>query len=341
MDARNHTAEITKLFDSLLRRAPRPPELENWVARARRDNTSFEALFDQVTALEEYKTRAGVLTSHPPGHYYSPVVDSESLKGSHRVDRNQPLDRLLGLPIDDGVMLDMLATLTPHLGHHRFADAKQDGERYFTGNGFFELGDALILSGMIAHFRPAQIIEIGSGFSTACMLDAADREGLATRVTCIEPFPARLRANLTPPDAERVTIVEAMVQATDPEMYRALKAGDILFIDSTHVMKTGSDVCFELFEILPRLAPGVIVHIHDIQYPFEYPDVWIFDKKRSWNEIYAVRAFLSFNTRFKVIAFNNYLGRFHKDRLQAAYGAEVRNTGGGLWMRVEPDGTGC
>jgi hypothetical protein len=118
-------------------------------------------------------------------------------------------------------------------------------------------------------------------------------------------------------------------------MYRSLGAGDILFIDSTHVMKTGSDVCFELFEILPRLAPGVIVHIHDIQYPFEYPEVWIFDKKRSWNEIYAVRAFLSFNTRFRVIGFNNYLGRFHKAKLEAAYGAEVRNSGGGLWMQVE------
>jgi hypothetical protein len=153
-------------------------------------------------------------------------------------------------------------------------------------------------------------------------------------ITCVEPYPTRLRNNLTEVDHARVTIIEDMVQKTDLALYDTLEAGDILFIDSTHVVKTGSDVCFEFFEILPRLKPGVIVHVHDIQYPFEYPDIWIFDKRRSWNEIYLLRAFLMYNDRFRVIAFNNYLGTHHRKVLEAAYGGPVGNVGGSIWMHV-------
>lgn len=333
--ARNLGTEITQLFVHLLSRNPRPAELDNWINRATQQKLSFADLFNQVLALEEYKASAGVITSHPPGHFYSPVVNSaELVEAGFKVDRYRPLDTILGVDMAEETLQATFNHLAPHIGMHRFPTEKRDGERYYLNNALFPHGDAAILAAMLAHFRPKRVIEIGSGFSTACMLDSIERNGLDTRITCVEPYPVRLRANLTEKDSAIVDIVEAKVQKTDPETYRDLEANDILFIDSTHVMKTGSDVCFELFEILPRLKPGVIVHIHDIQYPFEYPDVWIFEKKRSWNEIYAVRAFLMYNTRFEVIYFNNYFGRKHADQLAAAYGEPIKNPGGGIWMRV-------
>ena len=92
-------------------------------------------------------------------------------------------------------------------------------------------------------------------------------------------------------------------------VFDELNEGDILFIDSTHVLRTGSDVCFELFEVLPRLAPGVLVHFHDIFWPFEYPRAWVVDENRSWNELYAIRAFLMNNSDWHIIFFNHYFAK--------------------------------
>ena len=335
---RNLDAEIRQLFQHLLHREPNAAELDKWLEHASRTKADFAALFAQVVAMPEYATLESLMTPYPAGHFYSPVVNPADLRDAgFAVDRKLPPQDLLGVDIDDARMRETFAMLKPHIASHAFSNTKRDGERYYIDNGIFPQGDAMILAAMIAAVRPRQIVEIGSGFSTACMLDCIERNGLDTNIICVEPYPVRLRANLTPQDAERVTIAEAMVQATDPEFYRSLDANDILFIDSTHVMKTGSDVCFELFEILPRLQPGVLVHLHDIQYPFEYPDVWIFEKRRSWNENYALRAFLMFNQRFKIIFFNNYFARFHLTDLVAAYGGPIGNPGSGIWLQVVGD----
>ena len=121
-----------------------------------------------------------------------------------------------------------------------------------------------------------------------------------------------------------------MAEDVDLGVFETLSAGDILFIDSTHVVKTGSDVVYEISTILPRLNPGVLIHIHDIFYPFEYPKHWIIDRSRSWNEIYMVRAFLQGNSDFKIIMFNHYYGNH---RLPAdAYGHDRFRGAGGLWL---------
>lgn len=326
--------DLALLARHLLKRDLLPGEMTNWMNRATRQSHDFAACFALMVAMPEYQARAGVNPGHPPGHYYSPVVNPAELKSHFRVDRSKLVDELPGLSIRDTVLQAEFRVLAPLIARHRFSQSKIDGQRYFIDNGIYPLGDAIILAAMIARYRPRRIVEIGSGFSTACMLDTVEREGLETTITCIEPYPARLRSTLTDRDSARVTIIEAMVQGTSPDLYDALEPGDILFIDSTHVLKTGSDVCFELFEILPRLKPGVIVHVHDIQYPFEYPDIWIYDKRWSWNEIYAIRAFLMYNDRFRVIAFNSYWGQHHRPELQAAYGGPIPNPGGSIWMRV-------
>ncbi|MEQ1935159.1 MAG: class I SAM-dependent methyltransferase, partial [Fimbriimonadaceae bacterium] len=148
------------------------------------------------------------------------------------------------------------------------------------------------------------------------------------------PYPALL-LSLIGGAADRVRIFDEPVQQVPLTIFGELQAGDILFIDSTHVLRTGSDVCFELFEILPRLAPGVVVHFHDMFWPFEYPRFWAVDENRSWNELYAVRAFLSYNSKWRIMLFNDYLAKLERPMIEATYPKFLRNSGGALWLRRE------
>ena len=189
---------------------------------------------------------------------------------------------------------------------------------------------------MIGHFRPRRVIEIGSGFSSACMLDAAEHAGLEEfHLTCIEPFPKRLKSVLRSDDeGTRVTIHERGVQQMPLDMFAALEPNDILFIDSTHVMKTGSDVHYEIFYILPVLKPGVVVHFHDCRFPLEYSDTQIFEKNYSWNEAYAVRALLMYSTRFKVFFSGSVFAREREALVRETIPDFLRNPGSALWLLV-------
>jgi hypothetical protein len=136
-----------------------------------------------------------------------------------------------------------------------------------------------------------------------------------------------------------VTIYEKRLQDMDYEIFSTLKDGDILFVDSTHVTKTDSDVNNIIFEILPRIASGVYIHFHDIFFPFEYPEVWVY-QGRSWNEDYILRAFLEYNTKFEIILFNSYASYYFWEYIEknmplALEGFREKRTfvGGGFWIR--------
>jgi hypothetical protein len=122
------------------------------------------------------------------------------------------------------------------------------------------------------------------------------------------------------------------VQEVPIELFGALGRGDLLLIDSTHVLKTGSDVCHLLFSVLPSLAKGVIIHFRDCRYPFEYPDGWIFEDNRSWNEVYAVRAFLMYNSDFEIVFWNSLFAIAFRERIAATAPAFLDHPGGGLWV---------
>ena len=117
----------------------------------------------------------------------------------------------------------------------------------------------------------------------------------------------------------------------DLSVFDALSANDILFVDSTHVSKTGSDVNHLFFEILPRLASGVLVHLHDIFFPFEYPQDWVLGG-RSWNEIYMLRAFLQYNNAFRIVFMNTFLEHFHESRFADRMPLCLKNRGGSIWL---------
>jgi hypothetical protein len=188
---------------------------------------------------------------------------------------------------------------------------------------------------MIRKFRPKRIIEVGSGFSSAAILDTLDRtagmEG--TRCTFIEPNQGRLLEMLRAADGGRVTIVNRPVQYVPVSTFEELEAGDFLFLDTTHIVKTGSDVVFELFEVLPRLASGVLIHFHDVMAGFEYPERWIFEENRSWNEIYTLHVFLMYNDAFEIVFFTAQFLLENSDLIRSECPQLADHPDGGLWIR--------
>jgi hypothetical protein len=169
------------------------------------------------------------------------------------------------------------------------------------------------------------------------MLDTNERfMDRSMRLTFVEPESGRLRKLLKPDDHQAVTIIERRIQQIDLSIIEELAANDILFVDSSHVSKAGSDVNHILFELLPRLKSGVLVHFHDIRYPFEYPKEW-FELGVSWNEAYLVRAFLQFNQTFRIRFWNDYMLRFHADairqRMPLCLGEPAFGVHGSLWLQ--------
>jgi hypothetical protein len=156
--------------------------------------------------------------------------------------------------------------------------------------------------------------------------------GKQMQLTFIEPYPQLLHSLISDADRERVTILPQPLQAVDLALFDTLESGDVLFIDSTHVSKVDSDVNRLFFDILPRLKPGVYVHIHDIHYPFEYP-IHAFRAGRAWNEIYLLRAFLQFNSQYQIVLMNTFLEHFHEDFFREHMPLCLVNLGGSIWLR--------
>ncbi len=148
----------------------------------------------------------------------------------------------------------------------------------------------------------------------------------------VEPYPELLRSLLRDGDDSRITIVPRALQTVEVEEFERLEANDLLFIDSTHVAKIGSDVNYLFFEVLPRLAPGVYVHLHDIFYPFEYPREWVLEG-RAWSEAYLLRAFLTLNRSYEIVLFNTFLEHFHRELFEDHMPLCLRNPGGSIWLR--------
>jgi methyltransferase family protein len=277
---------------------------------------------------------AGAKLFVPPGHFYSPVVDPEEA-GRHlaRLQSRPVPDRLPGVPLSREELVAEWRALAPLMAEAPFRAERHAHYKYGYTNPAYSWGDASVLHAILRKYRPRRLIEIGSGWSSACSVDTVGHslDGNCD-VTLIEPYPALVQ-ELLGSDISRVKIIESGVQDVPVELFENLRENDVLFIDSTHVVRTGSDVCFELFEILPRLAPGVLVHFHDMFWPFEYPHDWAVEENRSWNEIYAVRAFLTNNADWQIFMFNDYMAKLEHDLIASTYPAFLNNTGGALWLR--------
>jgi predicted O-methyltransferase YrrM len=280
--------------------------------------------------------KAGYVEYHqhvPPGHFYSPIADLKEVEAFAARVFDPDRRTLPAIDLREKEQLALAETLARYYLELPFGETKREGLRYFYGNDLFCHSDAIFLYAMMRHFRPKRIIEAGSGFSSAVMLDTNDLFfGGAIHLEFIEPHPGRLYSLLTPKDCANCVVHEKKLQEMPVDYFRQLEAGDILFIDSSHVTRVAGEVNYYMFEILPALRPGVLVHIHDIFNGFEYPKQWIYTGK-SWSEAYLLRAFLEYNAAFEVLLFNTYLAHFHPDFFHQHMPLCLQNTGGSIWLR--------
>lgn len=260
----------------------------------------------------------------PPGHFYSPIVS--------RSDAERAREQRAVMALNDGIRLrenaqvEMAHRLGPHWS--RFSASW----RRYTNNEMFGTSDGAVYYSVLHALRPQRIVEVGSGFSSAIALDVRDETLPRLDLTLIEPYPERLISLLSAADQATLDLHRLAVQDVPIEIFDSLSDGDILFIDSTHVSKSGSDVNWLYFRVLPRLKPGVWVHIHDIFYPFEYVDQWLAER-RSWNEAHLLRAFLSFNSVYQIEFFSSWIWQEHPELVtQYLPGCETAHPGS-IWLR--------
>ena len=229
-----------------------------------------------------------------PIHYYEPIPDFRSIT-TEQLERRREFRS-----IDFGwdAQLQLLRDLSAFRIEFEAADFKND---YFNGL------DAAVFYSLIRHLRPRHVIEIGSGYSTRFAHKALTRNADGGRLTCIEPHPEERLNGLR----LSVEVIQKRVEEIDVDFFSCLEANDILFIDSSHTVKFGSDVCYEFLEVLPTLRPGVWVHVHDIFFPQDYPAEWLLKRRLALNEQYLLEAFLSFNREFQVALANHWLTLDH------------------------------
>jgi hypothetical protein len=272
----------------------------------------------------------------PLGHFYSPVPDTRELStpaGRSRVWPDVPRETP-GIDWRDEAQLALLAELGAQELLPFAPGPTGDPTEYHEANPNFSPLDAWTLQAMLRHLRPARVVEVGCGWSSL-VLARVNREclGGAADVTCVEPYPPDFLAGGAVPGLTR--LLPTPVQDVPLARFEQLGAGDVLFIDTSHVAKTGGDVQFLYHEVVPRLREGVAIHIHDIFLPRDYPPDWVLGG-RAWNEQYLVQSFLAFNAAFEVLLGVAWLCHHHRDALLAAvHGGErtVHGGGGSLWLR--------
>ena len=249
-----------------------------------------------------------------PIHYYEPLPDFRSIT-------TEQITRRRASAAIDFKAQEQLA-LVSELVQYR---AEVEQLEFDFDNVFFNGFDAAIYYALIRHVQPQRIVEIGGGYSTQLAAKALARNGNG-RLTCIEPYPEAwlLDAKLD------VELIQKPVEQIDVDFFSSLEANDILFIDSSHAVKFGSDVCYEFLDVLPRLKPGVWIHVHDIFFPHDYPAEWLLKRRMALNEQYLLEAFLAFNDRFVTQLANYWICLDHPEvatRLWSNQGASS------FWMK--------
>jgi hypothetical protein len=272
-----------------------------------------------------------------PVHYYSPIPNLSKLPDSHWSDA-RPDPTGIALRTESALaLIERFSNLYREEYEAFPSDKTRDPQVFNLNNKAFGSGDAEILYCVLRHFKPRRVIEVGSGYSSLLTAQAL-RTNLSENPTspcefiCIEPYPP----SYLQPMPEGITrMIPKFVQDVGHETFTTLAAGDILFIDSSHVVALGSDVVHLYTEVLPRIAPGVIVHIHDIFLPYDYPATWLRESRYFWNEQYLLQAFLLFNDAFEVMLPLHAVARRYPDEFACfipSFGRQ-KELPGSFWVR--------
>jgi hypothetical protein len=263
-----------------------------------------------------------------PVHYYQPIPDTRTLDPALWTREST----LCGLEMNEAGQLELLQTVFPrYRTEYEQLPAGPAGEAhsYYFNNSSFGGTDALVLYCLVRHLRPQLIVEVGAGFSTRLLAQAAAPNG-PTRLVSIEPNPDAVVAGGFP---GLTKLLDQPVEQVDPAVFGELQAGDVLFIDSSHVVRADGDVTHLFLEVLPRLNPGVVVHVHDIFLPGQYPRKWMLEWHLFWTEQYLLHAFLLFNHEFEVLFANAFMGARHGEVMRAVFPTSPWWGGGSFWMR--------
>lgn len=275
----------------------------------------------------------------PEGHFYSPIPNVDEIKKYNTrlfKDIKEEELEIEGIELNTSSQLKLVNEFSKFYNQLPFRDkkinTKREGVRYYYYNNNFEHSSAITLYSIMRYFKPKNIIEIGSGFSSCAMIDI-NEIFFDNNINCtfIEPYPDLILSLIK--EYDNIDLLRNKVQDISVDRFKQLKENDILFIDSSHVAKTGSDVNYILFNILPNLNKGVIIHFHDIFYPFEYPKKWIYEG-RAWNEDYILKAFLQYNNKFKIIYWNHFLGKIYPKVIMEKLPLCMKGTlGSSLWIQ--------
>ena len=269
-------------------------------------------------------------------HFYSPVPDLANLPDAFWSRRS----RLGGVTFDAEAQLRWIEDeLAPHIAEFDPPRHQLPGETgFYLDNGTYGPVDAELLYGLIRHSNPRRVVEIGSGFSSLVIgaaLEANRGGGAESSYEIIDPWPGSASYDMGGEEALRRVGDVRKVSVTDLSVdeFRTLGENDILFVDATHTVKIGGDVNRIVLDILPTLAPGVLVHFHDVFLPWEYPREWVERKEWYWAEQYLLQAFLAFNDSFEVLLAAHFLAREHNDRLARSIPSAPGSFPLALWAR--------
>ncbi|MCW3074054.1 MAG: hypothetical protein JWP69_1123 [Flaviaesturariibacter sp.] len=267
-----------------------------------------------------------------PGHYYSPIPSIPEIKIAEEKIWGDFPRTLPAIDLNTEKQLKMVESLSAFYNEIPFGEEKKEGLRYYANNIFYPWTDGAILYSFLRHLQPNRVIEVGSGFSSAIMMDTNDLFfNNSINLEFVEPYPDRLNSLMTESDSTKCKIHQQFIQDIPVDLFAELGANDILFIDSSHVSKVHSDVNKIFFEILPALKKGVYIHFHDLFYPFEYHKEWIY-KGVVWNEAYLLRAFMQYNDSFEIVFWNTYLYNFHKESFRNMPKC-MEGPGGNIWLK--------
>ncbi|NNJ27870.1 class I SAM-dependent methyltransferase [Alienimonas chondri] len=312
--------------------------------------STLRHLTDQIAPIAKLRELVAGHGIYPPGHFHSPLPSeeeiAEGLRRAAAIDAatlrpNAPAGEgaglvqtgLGGVDMNRDAQRALLEDLAAFYPEQPFPERQTEGCRYYFDQTMFCYSDAILLYAFLRHFQPRRVVEVGSGFSSAVMLDTLDRFGpQKCELTFVEPYPGRLRKLVDPEADPRVTLIESTVQRAGVTPFEQLDAGDLLFIDSSHVMKPGSDLQMLLFDVLPTLRTGTLVHVHDIFYPFEYPADWL-KEGVYWNELYLLQAFLMGNRDWEIVLFNHYVNLEFPEFMEEKMPLCRKNFGGGIYLR--------
>lgn len=327
---------INYYYDRILGRAPDSEGREHYVKLLNKGVPKHEILASLLNS-DEYAERVRYLMSPTikfahPGHFYSPLPNLDNISNLYQmIDKSRNPN---GIEINGDKQIKLLKQFQKYVSIIPFGDGfKQKNTRYFfNGDEWYSYGDAIVLFCMINYFKPERLIEVGSGYSSIVTLDTCELSNLNTKITFIEPYPELILSLLSDQDDPEKLILRKEVQTVNLSLFEDLNSGDILFVDSSHVVKFGSDVLFILTEVLPRLKPGVIIHFHDIFWPFEYPLEWL-EQGFAWNEAYFLKALLINNKSYEILYFNDYMGQMHRDLVEQHMPLALRNFGCGIWLK--------